>query len=243
MNKTAWKPAEELRYELGDARHVCIFSCGVCANLSGTGGARGMKNLRRVLEGEGIEVICADCVIACCSMEIMKQALRRRKKALRESDAIVVISCAAGIKSTFLCEPGIPVVPAADSIGSVPVSRRDDPVAYSQCTNCGNCVLAFTGGICPLGACPSHTKYGPCARYEQSDGGCVLDPSKDCIWKEIERRGNLKALEGLRGLHQGDSLERMEFPARRPSPRWLRSLSGALVARARWFGRLVPFVD
>jgi hypothetical protein len=219
MNKTTWKSVEELKYTLGDARRVSIFSCGVCANLSGTGGSRGRKYLKRELEKDGIEVLCADCVLACCSMEIMKQALRRRKKALGESDALVVISCAGGIKSTYLCEPGLPVIPAADSVGSVPVSRIGDPVANSHCTSCGNCVLAFTGGI------------------------CVVDPSIECIWKEIERRGNTEALKELKRLHQSDSLKRMESPARRPSPQWLRNISGALVARSGWFARFVPFVD
>jgi hypothetical protein len=243
MNKTTWKSVEELKYTLGDARRVSIFSCGVCANLSGTGGSRGRKYLKRELEKDGIEVLCADCVLACCSMEIMKQALRRRKKALGESDALVVISCAGGIKSTYLCEPGLPVIPAADSVGSVPVSRIGDPVANSHCTSCGNCVLAFTGGICPIDACPSHTKYGPCAKYDQADGVCVVDPSIECIWKEIERRGNTEALKELKRLHQSDSLKRMESPARRPSPQWLRNISGALVARSGWFARFVPFVD
>ncbi len=228
---------------LGDARRVSIFSCGVCANLSGTGGARGGKYLAHELEGWGIRVDCADCVVACCSMEIMMQALRRRRKALRESDALVVISCAAGIKSAFLCEPGIPVIPAADSMGSVPVTRRADPVAVSRCRSCGHCVIAFTGGICPLDGCPSRTKYGPCSRYDEADGSCALDPSRDCVWKKIGPRGDLEALEGLRRLHAGDGVSRMDFPVRQPSPQWLRSLSGALVARARWFGRLVPFVD
>lgn len=243
MNKTAWKPAEELRYMLGDARRVALFSCGVCANLSGTGGARGGKLLAGELRRWGIEVACADCVVACCSMEIMSQALRRRRGALRESDALVVLSCAAGVKSAFLCEPGIPIVPAADSVGSVPVSRLDDPVARSRCTNCGRCVIAFTGGICPVSECPSHTKYGPCLRREEADGRCALDPSARCVWEEIERRGDLASLEGLRRLHGNGAADRMSFPARRPSPRWLRRISGGLVARGGWFGRLVPFVD
>jgi len=228
---------------LGDARHVAIFSCGVCANLSGTGGARGSKYLAKELELWGIEVDCADCVVACCSTEIMRQALRRRKKVLRESDALVVVSCAAGVKSAFLCEPEVRVIPAADSIGSVPVSRRADPVAYSRCTSCGSCVIAFTGGICPLDECPSHMKYGPCTRRDEAAGACALDPSHRCVWEEIERRGDLKALQGLKRLHEGDGAERMDFPLRRSSPQWLKSLSGALVARARWFGRFVPFVD
>lgn len=244
MNKTAWKPAEELRYLLEDTKRVSIFSCGVCANLSGTGGARGSKYLAKVLERWGKKVDCAECVVACCSVEIMRQALRRKSSVIRLSDALVIISCAAGVKSAFLCKPGIPIIPAVDSVGSVPVSHADDPIAFSRCTNCGSCVIALTGGICPLSECPTRMKYKPCARYGEAGKRCVMDASRNCIWTEIEHRGDLEALEALRRLHEKrDDLERMVFPARRHSPKPLRRISGFVVAHSGWFGRLVPFVD
>ncbi|MBN2028033.1 MAG: methylenetetrahydrofolate reductase C-terminal domain-containing protein [Actinobacteria bacterium] len=243
MNKSAWKSAQELDYMLGDAGKVSILSCGICANLSDTGGPRGIRFMRKTLEAAGREVVCARSVTACCAEEIMRQALRINAKSIRDSDALVIISCAAGVKSAFLCEPGIPVIPAADSVGSVPVSRLEDPVARSLCTNCGHCVIAFTGGICPLSECPSGKKYEPCARYGERGDMCVVDDSRRCIWREIERRGDLEALRELGRIHGEDSFRRLAPDGSVPSPRFLRRLSGWLVARAGWFARLVPFIN
>jgi hypothetical protein len=243
MNRSAWKSAQELDYMLADARKVSIFACGVCANLSDTGGPRGIKFLKELLEAGGREVICARSITACCAEEIMRQAVSINAKAIRGSDALLLISCAAGVKSAFLSEPGIPVMPVVDSVGSVPVSRRDDPVAYSRCTNCGHCVIAFTGGICPLSECPSRRKYEPCSRYGEKGVFCVVEEARLCIWKEIEERGDLEALRELGRLQEAEGFERLISTGSRPSPLFLKRISGWLVARAGWFARLVPFIN
>lgn len=244
MNRTAWKPAEELSLLLSDVRTLSIFSCGICANLSGTGGARGIKHLSRLLKNWGKEVICKECLIACCPLEIMKQAVKKNDKALRRSDALVVISCAAGVKSAFLARPGVPVIPAVDSVGSVPVATYDDdPVSRSRCTNCGRCVLVLTGGICPVNECPAGMKYGPCSRYGEVEGRCALDPSRECIWKEVERRGSLAKLERLKELHKRGGLERLSLPPRKNTPKPVRKIAGWLTVHAGWFARFIPLID
>jgi len=243
MNKSDWKSAEEIEYSLRDAQNITIFACGVCANLSETGGYRGLKFLKKFLEEKGKVVVAAKCVTACCAEEIMRQAVRIHKKHISKSDALVVISCAAGVKSAFLCSPGIPVVAAADSVGSVPVSRQYDLVARSRCTNCGLCVISYTGGICPLSECPAGKKYEPCARFNRDHPRCALDPFKDCVWKEIEARGDLAALKELERIHQAAEGKRLSLPPGNPSPFFMRKLSGWMVARARWFGRLVRLVN
>lgn len=243
MNRSAWKSAREIDYMLADARKVSIFACGICANLSDTGGPRGIRFLKETLEADGRKVICARSITACCAEEIMRQAVRINAKAMRDSEALVMISCAAGVKSAFLCEPGVPVIPAVDSVGSVPVSRLEDPVARSLCTNCGHCVIAFTGGICPLSECPSGKKYEPCSRYGEAGDYCVVEGARHCIWREIMRRGDAEALLELGRLHGKEDFRRLEHVGSRPSPRPLRRISGWIVARAGWFARLVPFIN
>jgi hypothetical protein len=243
MNKSGWKSAEEIRYSLGDAKKVSVFACTVCANLSYTGGVRGLKFLKGLLNQWGIETVVTSCITVCCAEEIMKQAVKMYSDSISSSDALVVISCAAGVKSAFLCRPDIPVVAVTDSVGSVPVSRQDDPVAHSNCTSCGHCVITFTGGICPLSECASQKKYEPCSRYSEAGVACAVDPSRDCVWKEIERRGDLSALKDLSRIHEDRGEERLSLPERKASPAFLRSISGWMVARAPWFGRFVPFID
>lgn len=242
MNRTVWKPEEEIRFSLERAERVTILACTVCANLSFAGGRRGAEHLRSLVEGWGKEVKAAGCVTACCAEEVMRQAVARYGRALDSSDALVVLSCAAGIKSANLASPGIPVIAVTDPVGSTPVSRRDDPVARSLCTSCGQCVISFTGGICPLSECPARSKYGPCKKRSRPDGPCVLDESRDCVWTEIERRGDLAALDELRRVHENPGVRTSPL-SRGRSPALLRKTSGWLVAHAGWFGRLVDTID
>lgn len=211
--------------------------------LSDTGGAAGIKRVRPLLESLGIEVAAAATVPACCSEEVMRQAVRIYGDPLSRSDALLLASCAAGVKSAFLCDPGVPVIALTDTLGSVPVSRRDDPVAQSVCTACGHCVITYTGGICPVTACPAGRKYSPCRQYAENGGACATDPGRACAWLEIEKRGDLAALRELGSIHERAGEERLETCPRKARPPLIRTLAGRLVARCGWFQRLVSLVD
>lgn len=241
MNKTIWKPSAEIRHALAGAEKVAIFSCGWCANLSETGGFTGMDYLAGLLRDWGKEVVMKRCFILCCSQEGMAQALRVYGKKLEESDALVVISCSAGLKSAFLCRPPVRVVAVTDTVGSIPATWEDDPVASSACVSCGSCVITFTGGICPLNKCPLQQKYGPCPDYYDGRTECAQDPLRGCIWTEIERRGDLAALQELAAIHASGG-ERMSSPPHKATVPWLRRVAGRIVAGTRGLQRVVPFL-
>ena len=180
---------------MSEAKGVTVFACTMCANYSYTGGVRGMQQMKILLSELGIEMAAAKCITMCCGEEIMRQAVRINRRSLSGSDALVVISCAAGVKSALLCEPGLPVITVVDSVGSVPVTRRYDPVALSYCASCGHCVITYTGGICPLSECPSQSKYGPCEKSPQDNTVCVVNGRRMCIWegdRAAGRSGSLK---------------------------------------------------
>lgn len=222
---------------------MTIFTCGVCAVLSDTGGHVGIKRIKPVLKSMGVAVIAAKTVPACCSEEIMRQAVRINGETISRSDALLVASCAAGVKSAFLCEPGVPVVAATDTLGSAPISRKDNPVALSVCNSCGHCVITHTGGICPVTACPSGRKYEPCQLTGENGNRCVIDPDRACVWLEIEKRGDLSALKELQLLHERVGEERLEPRSRKAKPVTIRRVAGWVSARSGWFHRLVSFVD
>jgi len=67
---------------------------------------------------------------------------------------------------------------------------------------CGECLLEYTGGICPLTACTKGLINGQCGGA--SKGKCELDPEKDCGWELIYNR--------LKGLNQLDKLSRFITP-------------------------------
>lgn len=201
MNKTVWKPQKEIAHQFRDINRVTIFSCCFCANLSGTGGELGIRIMKRMLKELDVEVVRAECVLVCCEENVMRQSIRRYRRSLGKSDALVVLSCAGGIKAAFLGKPGIPIICPLNPVGSAVVSHADDPVARGLCTVCGTCVLSYTGGICPVSECPAGTRYGPCKKSGDNPGECVLRPGIDCVWKEIMNRADIEELRKLKQLH------------------------------------------
>ncbi len=233
MHKTRFKPAAEIQHALSEVHRVAIIACGFCANWNGVGGLRGAHFLRRRLNAWGKEVLAVQAVSAACCETIMRECLHLALKPHRaQCEALIVLSCAAGLKTAFLCEPGLPIYGALDSLGSTTITRREDPVARSLCTFCGHCVLSFTGGICPLAHCKAQRAYGPCARAPLTGPCriCVLDPARECVWREIIARGvDLQALEHLQVLHQSD-LPRPQPTGKDPTPGPIRRPLGRMVA-------------
>lgn len=202
MNKTIWKPEPEINLILKNYNTFAILSCGICANLSYTGGKTGVEVLKAHLLKNHKQIKLDKVILAACPEEIMRQALRANKKALEKCDALIVLSCAAGIKSANSCRPDLPVINVLDSVGSAAVSSSDPVIAHSLCRSCGHCVLTCTAGICPLSECPAKSKYGPCKSYSESNLKCALDPQINCVWHIIhERSNNLHLLPLLKELH------------------------------------------
>ena len=217
MIRTQWKSQAELELALRNAKRVAVISCGTCANIIDTGGETGLRIMRQMIEKAGKEITLEVMVIACCAEELMRPTFKMYRGALAKSDAIVVISCAGGVKAANLCSPGLPIIAALDTMGSMPVTFRDTPVSRSMCSACGQCVLSFTGGICPLHECPSKRKYGPCDKAPTEGNRCGVVPEQECVWVEIRRRGNMQALAELEKIHKADE-KTLFTPAVRVSP-------------------------
>ncbi len=235
MIETRYKSAEELKYAIGEGKRVGILSCGACANLCDVGGVRGMNFIKGQVEEWGNTVAAARTIAACCPVPIMGAA---QKTLLHRSkiDVLVIISCAAGIKSAFLCNPGIPIVAACDTVGAACLVNPDDPidgfVAHSLCTSCGHCVIGYTFGICPLATCPSKSLYGPCNKASEEGTQCGVDSSQDCVWKEIERRGaDLAALQEMKRIHKEGEQKRIPSLKGKSARAFLRKYVGFIGSR------------
>ena len=229
---TEWKCAEEIQFSLKDAGRVGIISCDICANFSDTGGARGTRYMKRLLEEWGKTVVMHKCVMGCCSEEIARQALRIYRRQLQGCEALVVLSCSSGVQNVIACDPGMKVVASLDTVGSAVItSHRDSPEASSICSFCGQCVLAYTGGICPICACPEGRLYGPCDAYEEADGRCVLDNSLRCVWKDIETRWDAAGLHEIARLREAGNGTELHSPSARTAPPFARKLLGWVAVR------------
>jgi hypothetical protein len=52
-----------------------------------------------------------------------------------------------------------------------------------RCQGCGECVLALTGGICPVARCSKRLLNGPCGG--STGGKCEISREVDCAWQLI----------------------------------------------------------
>ena len=91
---------------------------------------------------------------------------------------------------------------------------------------CGDCLLDYTGGICPLTACTKGLINGACGGA--SKGKCELSPDKDCGWeliynrlKETNRLDRLKKLiepkDWSKAQPSGEIMATSRYALERPS--------------------------
>jgi len=244
MVKTEWKSKAEIQYSLGNADRVSILSCAACANLCDKGGSVGIRILKKLLKEWNKEVVFSSCITACCSEEIMRQALKRHRRKISRSDALIVLSCSSGVKSACLCETEVPVIAVLDTVGITPITHQDNTLTRSLCTTCDHCVIAYTGGICPLAECPARKKYGPCKDYPKHGTQCAIDPNIDCVWKDIEKTGDLPALKRLEQLHKTEGASRFRSDIIGwKSPSLLRTIAGKIAARPGILEKVVRFIN
>jgi hypothetical protein len=87
------------------------------------------------------------------------------------------------------------VLPALNTICGAVMDAKGD--FYEKCSMCGECILAVTGGICPVTICPKGLLNGPCGGMDK--GKCEVDKEKDCAWvliyKEFEKKAGQAALK------------------------------------------------
>lgn len=114
-------------------------------------------------------------------------------------DAILSLACGLGVQTITQVLPDYPAFPSQNTLfmGS---EIREDSTLEERCAACGDCILAITGGICPIARCAKSLLNGPCGGSQH--GKCEIDPENDCAWdliiKRLEKLGRLSALDEIR---------------------------------------------
>jgi hypothetical protein len=105
----------------------------------------------------------------------------------------IVVSLACGVGCQFMAEEfaTMPVQPGVNTMFMGGALERG--VWSERCQGCGSCLLAKTGGICPVARCAKRVLNGPCGG--SSGGKCEISKEVDCAWALIVNR--LKALGRL----------------------------------------------
>ena len=193
------KPLEELLVSLKGYNKIFLVGCGECATACKSGGEPEILKMRLDLEEAG-KVVTGSCLpSAPCVAAKLKTESAKNLKALRQSEAVLVLACGLGVQSFKDNDRlGLAVFPACDSLFGAVMDAQGN--FFEKCSMCAECILDKTAGICPVTLCPKSLLNGPCGGVNQ--GKCEVDNQRDCAWvliyKELEKNKKLASLEEIR---------------------------------------------
>ena len=177
------KGREELIVLLADYHSLFIIGCGACATVCKVGGEDEVFATQEWLEENGYEVVGSMVLEEACHIMCAARELRRNKAQVAEADALLILSCGAGVQSVSNCIDKR-VLAGVNSLFLGNIRRFGEFEEKSSL--CGDCVLNETAGICPVTNCAKGLLNGPCGGME--DGHCEVDEQRDCTWLKIYQR-------------------------------------------------------
>jgi len=186
------KPIDEIWKMIREQRQVLVLGCNSCVAVCHQGGTKQAEVLASLLRmqavQEGVEIqLDVGGIERQCEHEFFNSAL----DAISNTESVLSLACGVGVQ--FMAEKfkTTPVYPALNTTFLGAVER---PGYFTEkCQACGNCVLAVTGGLCPIARCAKRLLNGPCGGV--SNGKCEINRELDCVWQLIVER--LEALGRL----------------------------------------------
>jgi len=193
------KPIEEIREMIAPFKRVLALGCGSCVAECAAGGEKETAMLASALRmagkmnGEEIQIVEKTIDRQC-----VKEFVIQLDDVIESYDAILSLGCGAGVQAIADMYPEVPVIPALNT--EFMGETKDRGVWVESCIGCGDCMLYFFGGVCPLTRCSKHLLNGPCGG--SMDGKCEVNPEVPCAWQLIiDRLANLGALDRLQMIY------------------------------------------
>jgi len=218
MNATERKPTEEITKSLEGVDRVFILGCQGCPLGCDTGGQPWVDEMTGVLEGAGKTITGSALIDMICNKAVVGIKLGRLAARLKESQAILVGSCGVGVQAVGnivarRAVPAMDTICMGDYQGLFPSAER--------CAQCGECMIAYTGGLCPITLCAKSLVNGTCGGT-QDDGSCEVSPERRCGWQLIyERLEALGRLDDLKRYNAPKDFRKREISdANRRTIRW-----------------------
>ncbi len=176
-------------------QNIFIVGCGKCATKLHVGGEPEVIEMEKKLKEAGKTITGWTVLGSACTIPSWNEVLSQNPGIIK-SDAILVMSCGAGVAAVSRFTDA--VYPALDT-GSLG-GTCDEKIMEEQCSMCGECIVWMYGGICPTAQCAKGLLNGPCGGA--MDGKCEVD-ERICVWDAIyERLLDAGKLEYLELIHE-----------------------------------------
>lgn len=179
------KPIEEIIETVGNFSRILVAACNECVTVCEAGGKKEAailaSALRMYFMNQGKDAKVDEVTMERqCDHEYLEEI----RNVIDQYDAVLSIACGVGVQ--FMAEKyqKTPILPGVDTCFMGVTEERG--VWTERCQGCGQCILARTGGICPVSRCAKRLFNGPCGGSTR--GHCEIDKDVVCGWQLIVDR-------------------------------------------------------
>ena len=179
------KPIEEIIEEAQGYEKILMVGCNECVTVCEAGGKKEVAVLTSALRmhfmNQGKDVKIDEVTL---ERQCDHEYLEELRNSIDRYDAVISLACGVGVQ--FMAEKymSTPILPGVDTCFMGVTEERG--VWSERCQGCGHCMLAKTGGICPVSRCAKRLFNGPCGG--STDGHCEIDKNLICGWQLIVER-------------------------------------------------------
>ncbi len=185
MVKGKRKAIKEIKDAINGYNKILVVGCGGCVSVCLAGGQKEVISLNTELN---VLFKLGSLPNRCKGYTVERQCNEKHLKDLdeivKEYDCLLSMACGAGVQLLAERFCHIPVFPAINTT-SIGIDR-DLGVYEERCRACGECIIGFTGGTCPITRCAKGLFNGPCGGVH--DGKCEVSDETPCAWVEIYNR-------------------------------------------------------
>ncbi|GAB4259753.1 MAG: methylenetetrahydrofolate reductase C-terminal domain-containing protein [Deferrisomatales bacterium] len=168
---------------------MLVAGCGTCVTVCFAGGEKEAQLLASALRmAAGVQGVPRQVTDVTVQRQCEWEYLDAVAEPVAAAEVVVSLACGIGVQAMARHFPSAWVVPGLNTTFlGLP---EEQGVWTEQCQACGDCMLAWTGGICPVARCSKQVQNGPCGGSE--NGLCEV--------KRIKRENGVPVMrEGARG--------------------------------------------
>ena len=166
MHATIQKPIDDIISHLHSGEKVFVVGCGNCAAKCHSGGEDETEAMAKRLTERNVDVVGYTVPgpqgMSLCKLDHTRKVLKEDyADQIKGADSFLVLGCGQGVHTVIDATDGGMVHPGCDTIfGGETVSESE---INEYCSLCGECIIEFTGGLCPMTLCARACSTVPAA--------------------------------------------------------------------------------